>query len=74
MCKNYRELDRRKILNFIAARGGEVDVEEIVREGVAENTRVYAILFEETEAGHIEVTEHADMGAAKRVRLSKRPA
>lgn len=67
MCENYKEMDRKRIMEFIAAHGGEVDVEEIIQGSGAEKLRVYPILFEEEQAGHLRVTARDKLGAAERV-------
>lgn len=69
MCElNYKEMDRKRIMDFIAARGGEVDVECIIKESGAEKLRVYPILFEEEQEGHLVVTARERLGAAERVK------
>ncbi|MGN0309059.1 MAG: hypothetical protein ACI4C3_00485 [Bacteroides sp.] len=70
MCeKNYKEQDRERIMKFIRERGGEVDVECIIKESGAEKLRVYPILFEEEQEGHLVVTERESLGAAERVKF-----
>lgn len=71
MSENYKEIDRKKIMNYLKANGGEVEVKNIIAESGAEQMRIYPILFEERIAGNIEVTEFEDMGSPKRVRLKK---
>lgn len=66
---NYKERDRKLIMEYMATRGGEVSVEDIIRESGAEKLRVYPILFEEEQAGHVKVTDREWMGAAERVKL-----
>ncbi|MGN0258645.1 MAG: hypothetical protein ACI4CA_09790 [Bacteroides sp.] len=70
MCEqNYKEIDRKRIMDFIAAQGGEVDVKCIIKESGAEKLRVYPILFEEEQEGHLVVTVRERLGAAERVKL-----
>lgn len=71
MCENYKVIDRKKIMDYLATNGGEVDVKKIIDESGAEKMRVFPILFEERIAGNVEVTEFEDMGSPKRVRLKK---
>ena len=71
MCIDYKEIDRRTIIEFILKKGGEVDVEVILAECAAEKLRVYPILFEETQAGHIEVVKETKLGAPQTVRIKK---
>lgn len=72
MCEvNYKERDRKLIMDYMAARGGEVDVERIINESGAEKLRVYPILFEEEQAGNIVVTERCKLGAASRVKWAR---
>ena len=72
MCEvNYKERDRKLIMDYMAACGGEVDVERIINESGAEKLRVYPILFEEEQAGNIVVTERCQLGAASRVKWDR---
>lgn len=58
-------------MDYMAACGGEVDVERIINESGAEKLRVYPILFEEEQAGNIVVTERCKLGAASRVKWAR---
>lgn len=69
MAIDYKEQDRKKILDFLASRGGEASVDTLIAESGAEKMRVYPILFEEAQAGHIQVLELSQMGAPERVAL-----
>lgn len=71
MSENFKELDRKKIMDYVAAGQGEVAVDRIVAESGAEKVRVYPILFEEVQAGHLEVTESEPMGAPRMVRIKQ---
>lgn len=69
MAIDYKEQDRKKILDFLVSRGGEASVDTLIAYSGAEKMRVYPILFEETQAGHIHVLELSQMGAPERVAL-----
>lgn len=64
-----KEIDRKKIMDFIATHGSEVSVEEIIAQSGADKLRVYPILFEEELVDRIEVLERARLGGAEKVRL-----
>lgn len=68
---NYKEMDRVRIMEYIARRGGEVSVEDILSESGAERLRVYSLLFEQTLSGEIEVMQEDAFGAPERVRLHR---
>lgn len=69
MSENFKELDRKKIMDYVATRQGDVAVDQIIAESGAEKVRVYPILFEEVQAGHLEVEASEPMGAPKVVRF-----
>ena len=69
MTTDYKEQDRKKILDYLASRGCEVSVDTLIAESGADKMRVYPILFEETQAGHIQVIEISKLGAPEKVAL-----
>ena len=69
MTTDYKEQDRKKILDYLASRGCEVSVDTLIAESGADKMRVYPILFEETQAGHIQVIELSKLGAPEKVAL-----
>lgn len=68
---NYKELDRKAIMDYIANNGGTVSVEDIINNSGAEKLRVYSILFEEKLEKNLEVIEEGYLGAPKVVKLIK---
>lgn len=66
---NYKEIDRKKVKNYIASKGGECSVKDIMNESGAEQLRVYALLFEEKLAGHVEYVKASALGAPEVVKL-----
>ncbi len=66
---NYKEQDRRKILDFMKGRA-EVMVEDILKNSGAEKLRVYAILCEEEANGRIRVIKSSVTGAPEIVTLN----
>ena len=66
---NYKEQDRKKILDFLRSNGGTATVDELLTKSGAEKLRIYPILFEEFHAGHITFLEEEHYGAPKVVRL-----
>ena len=69
MTTDYIDQDRKKILDYLASRGCEVSVDTLIAESGADKMRVYPILFEETQAGHIQVIELSKLGAPEKVAL-----
>jgi hypothetical protein len=67
---DYKKIDREKIMGYIASRGGECPVEDIIRESGAEKLRVYNILFEEYLGGRIVNVKETQLGAPEVVRLA----
>ena len=66
---NYKEIDREKVLDFLKAQGGECEVSAIIAGSGAEKLRVYSLLFEEQQAGHIEYVRVNSLGAPEAVKL-----
>ena len=69
MTTDYKEQGRKKILDYLASRGCEVSVDTLIAESGADKMRVYPILLEETQAGHIQVIELSKLGAPEKVAL-----
>lgn len=69
MTIDYKEQDRKKILDYLTSRGCEVSVDTLIAESGADKMRVYPILFEETQAGRIQVIELSKLGAPEKVVL-----
>ena len=69
MTTDYKEQDRKKIIDYLEQRGCEVSVDTLIAESGADKMRVYPILFEETQAGHIQVIELSKLGAPEKVAL-----
>ena len=69
MTTDYKEHDRKKILDYLASRGCEVSVDTLIAESGADKMRVYPILFEEAQAGHVQVIELSKLGAPEKVVL-----
>lgn len=67
---NYKEIDRRKIIEYISKRGGQCLVDEIIKNSGANKLRVYPILFEESQTHNITVIEEENLGSPKVVKLS----
>lgn len=65
---NYKELDTRKIIDYINSFSESVAVEDILRHSGADKLRVYPALFELEQAGFLEVVEREELGAPSIVR------
>ena len=63
--KNWTE--RRSWIFFLHAVGATVN--DIIEKSGAEKLRIYSILFEESQAGHVEFIDEEYFGAPKSVRL-----
>lgn len=69
---NYKELDRKAILNYLGSHEGtEVEVAKILTDSGANKLRVYPILIELSLEGVIKVTHQSDMGTPEKVELCK---
>lgn len=70
---DYKEQDRKKIIDFLMSNGGTATVNDILDDILAysgaEKLRVYPILIEEHMAGKIDFQEEEYYGAPKVVRL-----
>lgn len=66
---DYKELDRKKIIDFIMSNGGAATVNDILAYSGAEILRVYPILIEEHMSGKIDFQEEEYYAAPKFVRL-----
>ena len=65
---NIKEQDRKKILDFMKGRA-EVMVHDIIENSGANRLRVYDILFEEEQRGHIYVIQSIELGAPEIVSI-----
>lgn len=67
---NYKERDRKAILDYLGAQEGEVMVAHILTDSGADRLRVYPLLFELEQEGLVTVTKENDLGTPETVRLS----
>lgn len=68
---NYKEKDRENILAYLRGQAGIVAVSDVITHSGAERLRVYPILFEEIQAGTIQVLEEEVLGAPKKIQLKQ---
>ena len=68
---NYKELDTRKIKDYILSHPDGVEVEDIIAHSGAEKLRVYPALFELEQEGWLTVTEREELGSPKRVKFRR---
>ena len=52
---DYKEIDRKSILEYIEKQGGQCPVQDIIKDSGAEKLRVYPILFEEVQSARLTV-------------------
>ena len=66
---DYKEIDRKSILEYIEKQGGQCPVQDIIKKSGAEKLRVYPILFEEVQSARLIVLEEESFGSPKIVKL-----
>lgn len=66
---DYKEKDRKNIINYILGQGGVCSVEDIITNSGAEKLRVYPILFEEQQFGHVQFVKETLFGAPEIIKL-----
>ena len=66
---DYKEIDRKSILEYIEKQGGKCPVQDIIKNSGAEKLRVYPILFEEVQSARLTVLEEESFGSPKIVKL-----
>lgn len=65
---DHKEMDRKRVLDFMRGRA-EVMVYDIIKNSGADRLRVYPLLLEEVQRGHVRVIQHGQMGAPEIVAL-----
>lgn len=68
---NYKELDRKRLIAYLADNEGVVDVKDLLENSGADQLRVFPLLFELSREGAVEVLEEDKLGAPEKVRLLK---
>lgn len=66
---DYKEIDRKLILEYIEKQGGQCSVQDIIKNSGAEKLRVYPILFEEVQSARLTVLEEENLGSPKIIKL-----
>lgn len=66
---NYKEQDRKAILDYLSKKKGEVDVPVLMAESGANRLRVYNLLWELEHDGTIVVTRQTELGTPEAVEL-----
>lgn len=66
---DYKELDRKAILDYIGRRGDEVEVDSILEESGANRLRVYNLLWEMEHEGVVKVTRQDELETPEAVKL-----
>ena len=66
---DYKDIDRKAILEYIKQQGGQCPVRDIIKNSGAEKLRVYPILFEEVQSARLTVLEEESFGSPKIVKL-----
>ena len=66
---NFKERDRKLILEYMKGKA-EVHVDDVIAYSGAEKVRVYPVLFEEEQAGYVQVLKRSGLGTPLIVALS----
>ena len=66
---DYKEIDRKSILEYIEKQGGQCPVQDIIKNSGAEKLRVYPILFEEVHSARLTALQQESFGSPKIVKL-----
>lgn len=68
---NYKELDRKAIVNYLTGADGEVEVPKLIAESGANKLRVYTLLYELWREGVVKITQETELGTPEKVALKR---
>lgn len=68
---NYKELDRKAILDYLASQDGEILVAKVMTDSGADKLRVYTILFELQLEGLVKVVKASEFGTPETITFCK---
>lgn len=66
---NFAGVDLEKILFYLESNGGECNVDDLFRLESIEKLRIYSLIYRLREVGVLEITDYADLGAPRRIKL-----
>ena len=66
--QDFKEMDRRKIEDFLAGKNA-VAIDDIIAQSGASRLRIYPVLFEMQQAGILKVLQNSDLGTPQMVAL-----
>ena len=68
---NYKERDRKAIIDYLSKQDGEVLVAKVMTDSGAEKLRVYTILFELQMEGLVKVVKASEFGTPETITFCK---
>lgn len=68
---NYKEIDRRSIIEYLKSHPGELSVDKLKEESGADKLQVYPLLMELSIDGIVKITSQTSMGAPVKVMFCK---
>lgn len=66
--QDFKEIDRRKIVDFLTGKNA-VAIDDIIAQSGASRLRIYPVLFELQQAGILKVLQNSDLGTPQMVAL-----
>ena len=66
---DYKERDRKAIVDYLAKQDGEVLVAKVMTDSGADKLRVYTLLFELEMEGRVQVVKASEFGTPEVVKL-----
>ena len=68
---NYKEQDRKAIVNYLTDADGEVEVPKLIAESGANKLRVYTLIYELWREGMVIINEETELGTPVKVSWKK---
>ena len=68
---NYKELDRKAIVNYLTGVDGEVEVPKLIAESGANKLRVYTLIYELWREGVVKITQETELGTPVKLSWKK---
>lgn len=69
---NYKELDAKRLVDYLESADSEVSVDDLIAHSGAEKLRIYPLLFELECKGVIDVCQQSPLGAPTKVKFIAR--
>lgn len=68
---NYKEQDRKAIVEYLTHADGEVEIPKLIAESGANKLRVYTLIYELWREGMVIINEETELGTPVRVSWKK---